>query len=168
MPWQFIFLHFAPILEPSKLSSSDIWPMDHIAMNIFWDGLRDELWGQQQAVPVWELRIVRWQSVTVATGHQRFTLIILVRQLSTINTKRHFSRNQLGGGHHPIILCWILVDNFDHTRYREKLTASGSGQCSVQWQHSASLISATRPPRVTSGEPEEAVLGFVGHTYYQP
>ena len=85
-----------------------------------------------------------------------------------VHNNGHFSRNQLGGGHHPIILCWILADNFDDTRYWEKLTASGSGQCSVQWQHSVSLISATRPPRVTSGGPEEAVLGFVGHTYYQP
>ena len=89
---------------------------------------------------------------TVDTGHRRFTLVMFIRQFSTIMS----ARNQLGGGHHPIILCWILVDNFAPTRYRMKLIVGGSGQCSVQWQHSALLISATRPPRVATAGPEEA------------
>ena len=155
-------IHFAPILEASKLSSSATfgrwitlpWTSCEMASVMSSEAssqrcqcVRWGLWGGQDSGHL---------PPAIHSGN------VHIRQFSTIMS----ARNQLGGGHHPIILCWILVDNFAPTRYPVKLIASGSGQCSVQWQHSVLLISATRPPRVT--QQDQRRRGFVGHTYYQP
>ena len=163
MPWQFISLHFAPILEASKLSSSDIWPMDHIAMNILWDGLGDEQWGQQPAVPVCAVRIVRWPGQWTHWPPAIHSGNVHTSILHNNECKKPAGRGPPSNNFMLNFGCWLTILLPLDIGWNLSPVAVVSAVFNGSIQRCLS-----RPPdRHVSPQQDQRRRGFVGHTYYQ-